>query len=392
MPPPSAHGRPLVVTSYAPFPIVSGGGKRQVRLMEAIERAGGTPHLLTYDPKAEAVREVAARGWTIEGVPWVPGSLSKRLRLHVRRETDVHSDRLEARIAELSRDAPFVQFEEIRFIQYAGLVPKATPCVVSLHNVDSLIFKETRATGSRGRLGTAYQGWRMSEVEKRAVRRADAVLAVSEHDQQHFERVGGQNVLLVPNGVDEQLLEVPEQPSEEPRLLFFGTFAWRPNRDGALRFLEEVWPLVLARRSDARLRIAGPRSEEFIGPAAAGLQGVEVLGFVDDLPAELAASRAAVAAVWAGGGTRIKVLEALAAARPVIGTAVGVERVGFEHGVHGLVADDPAQLAECVLRVLERGQEVTRMAHAARRLGRRYLWTEMTKPAAELYRQWLHPV
>jgi glycosyltransferase involved in cell wall biosynthesis len=116
---------------------------------------------------------------------------------------------------------------------------------------------------------------------------------------------------------------------------------------------------------------------------------VEALGFVEDLAAELARSSVAVVPIWHGAGTRLKVLESMAAARPIAGTPLGVSGIGFEHDRHGLVAEAPVDLAAAVLTML-RDRELARgLAADARRLAERYRWSRVTEPAEELYRGWI---
>ncbi len=377
--------RALVVTTNFPLPVTSGGRKRNVRLLEAMERAGARPHLLSLDPNPVGASEARMRGWTVELLPAPRPTLSNRFRQHLYRDPVLTSVSLLSRITALAGRSAFVELEEIRSVQYARAVPKRTPLVASLHNVDSDILRmSSHGTGLR-RLGTRYLLARMTHTERRTARRADALLCVSERDLSHFAGIGARGAILAPNGVDDDLLDVPATLPSAPRVLFFGSFFWAPNTDGARRFLAESWPRVIAHRPDARLAIAGHGSRDALRDVVTDVPGVELLGFVDDLRGELAASCMAVAPLWVGGGTRIKVLEALAAARPVVGTTLGVEQIGFAHNRHGLIADTPAAIGDAVLRLLNDRELAQRLAHGARDLGKRYRWSTVLKPAQDFY-------
>ena len=152
----------------------------------------------------------------------------------------------------------------------------------------------------------------------------DRVLCVSEADAAEVRARGG-HAVLAPNGVDDAFFDVTG-PGEGA--LFFGAMDYGPNRRGLERFLAEGWPVVQRALPGARLQVAGPGSERIEGG----------LGVVDDLPALLATARAVVVPIWEGGGTRLKVLEALAAGRAVVSTPLGAEGIGFEHGRHGVLA------------------------------------------------------
>ena len=290
----------------------------------------------------------------------------------------------------LSPSAAFVQLEEIGAAQYARAHRGNAPLVVSLHNVDSQIAATDTAVGSpRQRVRHAYHVRRMISTERRAVRRANVVVCVSEHDRDHFASAGARECVVARNGVDEELFAIPAELAQTRSVFFFGQFGWKPNVEGALRYITRVWPRVGALVPDATLRIAGPGSREALGSVAGQHDRVEVVGFVPDIGAELASSRVVVAPLWAGGGTRIKVLEALAAGRPVVGTSVGVERLGFVNDRHGLVSDNDEGLAAATARVLMDDGAASRYAQAARELAESYGWTNTTKEVERLYAQWV---
>jgi glycosyltransferase involved in cell wall biosynthesis len=139
----------------------------------------------------------------------------------------------------------------------------------------------------------------------------------------------------------------------------------------------------------AELRIAGPGRVHAIDEAASKTSRVTILGFIPDLTAELRTARVVAAPIWSGGGTRIKVLEAMAAARVVVGTSVAVERIGFEHDRHGLVADDPESMAAATLRALRDDAAARRYGANARALAETYRWRTVTSPLEDVYRDLL---
>ena len=146
-----------------------------------------------------------------------------------------------------------------------------------------------------------------------------------------------------------RVLHPARSPTRGERALFFGHFGYEANRRGVERFLAEGWPRVRHLRPSARLAIAGGGMDEALRLRLAAVEGVEVLGLVADLPGALAAARAVVVPIWEGGGTRLKVLEALAAGRAVVATSLGASGVGFEDGRHGLLGERPAELAAALV-------------------------------------------
>lgn len=373
-----------------PFPPVGGGHKRTLRLLEAIDRAGGKPHVLTTDRGGdpEALR---GRGWEVEVLPGPPPGLTERLGQHLRRRPSPYLGAVAVRLRALaSGDSAFVQFEHAQSAYYFDALDRVRS-VLSMHNVDSSLLASV-ARGHRPLTPAwlrATNRWLATRaVEARAVPRADAVLCVSERDRLHFA-ARADRVLLVPNGVDDDLFGIAERPPEGEDVLFFGQFDYAPNAHGILRFLREGWPRVAAGRPRARLRLAGSGMGDEVARAAAAAERVEVLGLVPSIAAELARCRVTVVPIWQGGGTRLKVLEALASARPVVGTPLGVEGIGFKHERHGLVAEDPPRLARAVERLLATPEEALRLAREGRRLAERFRWAAALQPAEDLYRRLL---
>jgi glycosyltransferase involved in cell wall biosynthesis len=374
----------LVICPVLPEPATDGSRKRTRRLLEAMQRAGVRPHLVTWDGRADAAEALRARGWRVYAFPERRADLPMRLRQHrERRPAPLHAD-VAAHLRGLAPPA-LVQVEHALA---AGYPLPAAPVALSLHNVDSDML--ATVARERRRLTPAWaRAWNRAlatrHLERREVPRADTVLAVSEADAAHFARLGGRP-LVVPNGVDDELFAVADATVPD-RVLFFGQLAYEPNALGLLRFLREGWPRIRERRPGARLRIAGPGADDRLVARLRAEPGVEPLGLVDDLRDELGRA-VVVVPIWQGGGTRLKVLEALAAGRPTAGTPLGVSGIGVRDGEHALVAEAPAALAEAVVALLEHPARGAALGAAGRRLAERYRWALTTAPAEALYREW----
>jgi glycosyltransferase involved in cell wall biosynthesis len=368
-----------VVSPLLPEPPVTGGQKRTLRLLETMERAGLLPHILTTDAGAPGAAEaIRARGWGLEIVDEPPPTPAQRLRQHVRRLPSPYLHRLAVRLARTP--AALVQFEHTQSAYY----PTTVPTVLSLHNLDSALAR----SAARQRRGLEWVKERnraaaLRAVERRAFARVDRVLCVSPADAEAVRRAGG-NALLAPNGVDDEFFLAPARDTGE-RALFFGHFGYEANRRGIERFLAEGWPAVRELRPEARLAIAGGGMDDGLRRRLAAIEGVELLGLVADLPAALADARAVVVPIWEGGGTRLKVLEAMATATPVVGTALGVAGVGFEPGRHGLTAERPSELAQALASLLGDPERAAAMGAQARALAERFRWREALAGVFDLY-------
>lgn len=381
--------RAVVICPVLPYPEVGGGHKRTMRLLEAIESAGVTPHLVTTDRRdGSAEAALRARGWGLNIVAEAPGRITRRAGQHMRRLPSPYLEAVATRVAELvAEGCAFVQVEHTQSAYYQRAIG-STPWVLSLHNVDSHLMRSVVRSQrpSRMWLGSVNRWLALRSVERRAVPAANAVLCVSEDDRRALAQLS-ENVIVVPNGVDDAFFGVPAELPTEETVLFFGQFDYPPNALGIERFLRDGWPIVSSRRPKATLRLVGGGMSRGLRELATRVGGAEVVGFVPNLAAELAASRIALVPLWAGGGTRLKVVESLAAARPVVGTPLGVEGIGFEAGVHGEIGEDPAELAQLTVALLDDSTRASRLAEAGRELAETFRWRRATRPAERLYRE-----
>ena len=382
--------RAAVICPVLPYPPVGGGHKRTLRLLEAMERAGVTPQIVTTDgSRPDGAAELRGRGWTVEVVEHPPVTVRARVRQHLARRPSPYIPAVAARVRRLvAEGSAFVQVEHTQSAYYEGALA-GTPWVLSLHNVDSELMRSVAREERTLTLSwlRASSRWRaMRAVERRAVPRADAVLCVSEADAAAFTP-HAREVVVAGNGVDDDFYSVPAEHRGAEQILFFGQYDYAPNAQGIARFLGEGWPIVAAARPAARLRLAGKGMGNALRRLVERSERVEAIGFVEDLAAELAASRLVLVPIWSGGGTRLKVLESLAAARPVVGTPLGVVGIGFEGGQHGAVAETAADLGRAAVELLANHGLATSLAEEGRRLADQFRWTRTMAPAERLYQR-----
>lgn len=379
----------IAVCPVLPHPPESGGRKRTLRILEAVERAGLDLHLLTTEVgepgAAEALR---ARGWNVEILAEPAGRLRERLEQQLRRRPSPFLPAVDARLRELVPTGPAaVHLEHTQSAYYFDAL-RGVPTILSLHNVDSELMRSiarAQRPGTRAWLRAWNRRQTMRATERRGLPRADAVLCVSGGDAEALAPLSD-DLVVAPNGVDDDFFEVAPEPPSEPRVFFFGRLDYPPNDHGIARFLREGWSMVLDSHPGAGLRIAGRGGSAELQRLAAATPGVEYVGFAEDLVEELGAAALTLVPLWAGGGTRLKVLESLAAARPVVGTSLGVEGLGFESERHGLVADSSAEMAAAVTRLLDDDKLRARLARQGRELAERFRWPLALAPVEDLYR------
>jgi glycosyltransferase involved in cell wall biosynthesis len=231
--------------------------------------------------------------------------------------------------------------------------------------IRSTIEQNGAARGPRA-VWSRLQYPRVRRFERRMCRAADLVVAVSEEDASCLRELDeGVTVALVPNGVDVPTLGgIERRPAEPPRLLFAGTMDYRPNVDGIVWFVREIWPRL--EREGFALDIVGRDPLPSVRALAGA--GVSVVGGVPSMAPYLSRAAAAVIPIRSGGGSRLKVLEAMAAGVPVVSTSVGIAGVAATPGLHHLCADDAEGFAEAIRRTLADPAGARERARAARAL------------------------
>jgi len=210
------------------------------------------------------------------------------------------------------------------------------------------------------------------KLEGAACRRAQVVLAVSEHDQQALQEVAGKSVQIevVPITVDaEQFQPLWEARDPQPdRLFTIGTMFWPPNSEGVLWWLREGYEHLRALQPGVTYDIVGARPPQALQQLAERCSGVQLHGYVADVAPYWKYASALAVPLLSGGGVRVKILEAMAIGVPVISTTVGCEGLEVQDGTHLLVADTPETFAQACARALQDKALARRLAQNARQL------------------------
>lgn len=256
------------------------------------------------------------------------------------------------------------------------------PLVLFQHNVEAMIW-ERHTNVARNPITRWYFGgqWqRMVAWERRECRRVDHVITVSETDGDVIrERYGITSVSSVPTGVDTQYFAPAGREAPRPHeIVFTGSMDWMPNEDGIVWFCQDVLPLIRGDVPDATLAIVGRNPTGRIRALASHYPGVEVTGTVPDIRPFLERAGVLIVPLRVGSGTRLKIYEGMAMARPTVSTSVGAEGLPLEHEVELLLADDAKTFAESVVRILRDPALGTALGdRAAMRVRRDFSWANV---------------
>jgi len=295
-------------------------------------------------------------------------------------------ERLRRCLAERSPDVVICDFLDAA-INFPDLLE--VPSVLFQHNVESEIWRRHATNGSGRAMKLVYQREfsRMLRYEQAAVRRFDHVIAVSDHDKNLMSAwVDAARVTVVPTGVDTDQFSPDEQAGhEKPLVVFVGAMDWEPNIDAVQYFCVDIWPRILAKVPDARFRIVGRNPDRRVE----GLAGssVEVTGRVPSVLEHLREAAVVVVPLRVGGGTRLKIYEAMAAGKAVVSTTVGAEGLDVHHGKDIVLADSPASFADSVVPLLQDVESRSRMGKAAAALAGQYAWPVIADKFGSVLRQ-----
>jgi sugar transferase (PEP-CTERM/EpsH1 system associated) len=256
------------------------------------------------------------------------------------------------------------------------------PSILFTHNVEHMIWKrlcqvETRAW-RRALLEVEWQ--KLRRYEAQACARAHRTVAVSEADRAMLaEHAPRARVDAVPTGVDTTYFQ-PDGSHETPgSLVFFGSMDWFPNEDGIAHFVEAILPRIRARMPEVSVTVAGRKPPARVRRLAA-VPGVRVTGTVEDVRPYVAEAAVCVVPLRVGGGTRLKIFEALAMGKAVVSTSVGAEGLPMIPGQHFLQADDPAAFADATSGLLQDPGRRRALGAAGRRLvEERYSWPQVAR-------------
>jgi glycosyltransferase involved in cell wall biosynthesis len=360
--------RILILTPRLPWPPIDGGRIAMARLAEGLVRAGAEVEILSLNPRkhrAVAATPIPTQAIDIDTSRIIGPALTKVLPFLVARF--VSEEFREALRRTLRRFAPdVVQIESPFLLPYVDVIRNGSSARVVLRslNVEFRIW-EGLARIERNplrRFALRRIASSLREYEVRQLSVPDAIVAISNDDDADFRRLGGTPPIhVVPCGVT---LSEPTRDAPIPNSVgFIGSLDFRPNQEAVEWIVEKLWPLVIERVPQARLSIAGSGVPAWLRRQ---MTGADFRGTVDDATAFMNSMSVMIAPLFAGGGMRIKVLEAMALAKPVVATTLGAGGLDVEHGRDILIADDAASFADAVELLLRDPQTAARIGNAAR--------------------------
>ena len=327
------------------------------------------------------------RGVVRDGLAMVRSLLTGQPWMMVRDDRKAMRDLVDRLAAERRFDVAHA--DQLNMAQYAERVDGAFK-VLDAHNALWLLYKRLWETMSPGpRKVLLGRDWRLLKAyEGRLVREFDAVMAVSEEDEGALLEAAGQprEITVIPIAIDTDAVTMVERAPEPNHILHIGTMFWPPNIAGVNWFIDAVYPRIREQRPDVTFDVVGSRPPaELLALNEAG-RGIHVTGYVEDPTPYLQNAAVLVVPLFAGGGMRVKILNALAEGIPIVSTTLGYEGIRLTPERDILVGDTPEAFAGAVLRLLNDPELGRRLAAQGRESVRMiYDYRQACRPLDEVY-------
>ncbi len=384
------------------LPVDTGGKIRSYNLLSQLAKKHalaflsyyGGPRDLTYE--AEIAQEFP--GAATLHVPWMDGNALRNLLNYFQRVPSPYPFAVTKFTAQEVREFITAALSERHFdvaicdFLSASLnfpLQTAVPVILFQHNIESELWARLAETESNWLRRAVYkvEAAKMVRYEAAAVGRFQHVMAVSDRDRsQMMGMTSPEQITVIPTGVNlEKYRRAGNSTILSNLVIFTGSMDWEPNIDGVEYFCGEIWPRVLGRIPDAKFRIVGRNPHARVQKLQS--DSVEITGTVPSVIDHLKEAAAFVVPLRAGGGTRLKIYEAMAMGKAVVSTSIGAEGLDVHHGQDLLLCDDPRSFADGIAALLTDPKLREQLGSSAASLAARYDWSQITDSCSELFKQ-----
>ncbi|MDO8682423.1 MAG: glycosyltransferase [Armatimonadota bacterium] len=357
--------RLLVISQFFPYPPTNGGRMRTYHLLRGLSKWHKI-HLLTFSKSPEDIDYAPELTGFCEQVHIAPDNKGNPLASAL----GFLSPAPRSYVTSRSRDMRFLVNEQVRRYSFdAGLVfglrnslylqpHKQIPLIVDNDNCDTAYMARlvAEAPSSLIKFRRTLTWVKSRLYESRLASTLDAALVVSDEDQKEMALIAPslqakRAIHVAPNGADLALLDYRGPEVDHQLITYPGALTYSANYDAAVYFCREVFPLVKALEPECRFSITGNNDGVDLS-SFQGKRDVSFTGFLDDVRPAIASSAAVVVPTRIGGGTRLKILEAMALGTPVVSTSFGAAGLGTAHDENILIADTPRDFAYCISRLM----------------------------------------
>jgi len=394
----------LFLSQLVPFPPDAGPKVRSYHTIQYLSGNGHHVTLLAFKRKEDSIQHIdhlkdlchevhtveIKRSRLRDIVALIRSVLTSQPFLIVRDDVKEMHLKIEELLKEGSYDA--IHADQLWMAPYAQLAlknsaPGSRPrLVLDQHNAVYLIPLRLSGNNSNPfiRALLSLESRKLARYELAICRQFDCVIWVSEEDKKALSSVANddadfENDLVIPICVDPETNQTISPSAEAFRVTFLGGMHWPPNAQGIQWFYQNVWPFVQKKSPNSVLTVIGKNPPPALSSEQDGSQ-VEATGYVDDLSSYLQETAVFIVPLHAGGGMRVKIVDAWSWGLPVVSTAIGAEGITFDDGQNMLIADTPEEFADAVISVLHNQELANQLSVNGRRsVESNYDWRKVYK-------------
>ena len=393
--------RVLAVTTRSPYPLHEGRALRTFNILREIARRHEV-HLCTFlqaQEEVDGLDEMRAFCADVYAEPLYLEHPRRELAVDLVRDLVSPTPMLAAKYRRASmmrkasewlatRNFDVLHLDMLHLGEFVPLALRQ-PVVLVEHNVEAVII-ERRIETTGNPLVRAFlrrQHAKLLRYERRICESVDEVVTVSELDAEQLRQLAPRGSYTpVPNGVDSSYFSSKAGERKPGALVYVGGLNWFPNLDAIRYFVAQILPLIAQRVPEVSLTVVGKLPGDSIAAEFAHLPNVRLTGTVDDVRPYIDAASAYVVPLRIGGGTRLKILDALSMQQALVSTSVGCEGLDLVRGEHLEVADDPQSFADAVVNVLSNPQFAARLgAQGRERVCSHYDWPSIAQRHEAVY-------
>jgi len=384
----------LFITKELPYPPNNGCRNRTFNIIKALSKNNRISLLCHGEPEKDAERVSGMRG-LCESVDLVPENRGDhKWLIYIEAFLSLFSIRpfgIRIRYSQSMKNKAheIVDQDHIDLIfcdsiyQASNMPERRCFRILSEHNIEStIIHRYIKVEKNIFKKVYAFLEWlKMRHYENRMWRLFDRCIVVSEGDKREMSsRVKNVSIEVTPNGVDIDYFS-PAKVNVKPfSLVYVGQMNWYPNSDAMIYFLENVYPLIKKDIPQVSLCIVGNNPPEMIRDIAKENKSITITGLVDDTRPYIAESELFIVPLRIGGGTRLKILEAMAMGKTIVSTSIGCEGITISDGENIFIADSPAHFAKTVIELFKKPNLRDKVKASARRLvEENYSWRKVTE-------------
>jgi len=295
------------------------------------------------------------------------------------------------KIAELVHEIPFdvVHFDTIGLCPYLSFTGEAAS-FLNHHNIESDMMRR-RGLNERNLAKKIYfrvEAVKLRRYERKMAQEFRANLVVSELDRTRLGSIAADpTMIVIANGTDTEYFRPSGSKPVPQRLVFFGGMDWYPNRKAVLCFFDRIWQPLKRKFPEVSFTLIGRDPPASICELARNDPNIRILGFVDDIRPHVAEAEVFVCPISDGGGTRIKILDAMAMDKAIVSTTMAMEGIDARHGEHFLAADNRQEFVDGIARLFEHSSLRETIGKNARDFAERnYSWRAIGQALSDSYR------